>query len=132
MAAIIEEKIIMPQSPLQIVKERYGSKEALVAKVAELVEPQPGESTDAHKRRLRNVANRKLLALVELGEKVKSFGGRDALVGKVLTLKSQSKDNEYSDKLKTVALGRLVDMAGSLQRRSDGKTKKKPKHLRQR
>jgi len=122
----------MSQSPLQTVKERYGSKEELVAKVAELVEPLPGESAEAHKRRLRNVANRKLLALVSLGEKVKSSGGRDALVSKVLSLKGQSKDNEYADKLKTVALGKLVDMAGSLQRRADGKAKKKPKALRQR
>lgn len=117
-------------SPLQRVKERFGSKSALVDHVVGLVEPLPGESSDDHKRRLRNAPNSKLLHLVAVGDKVKELGGREALVRKVLELKGQTKDHEYADKLKTLSLGRLLDMSQSLQWRANGKAKKKPKSLR--
>jgi len=113
----------MAKSPLQQVKDRFGSKEALVAKVAELVEPLQSESAEEHLRRLRNVANRKLLRLIELSDKVKAAGGRAGLVAKVLELKAQGKDHEYSDKLKSLSLGKLTDLAGSLQRRAKATSK---------
>ena len=114
-------------TPLQIVKDKHGSKEKLVEAVASLIEPMDGESGDEHKRRLRNVSNAKLLHLVTVGERVKEIGGRDALVKKVLELKGQPKDHEYADKLRTLALGRLLDMLGSVQRRANGKAKKAPR-----
>lgn len=122
----------MRKTPLQIVKEQHGSKADLITKLAGLIAPMDGESDDDHKRRLRNVSNAKLLHLIDVGERAKAAGGRDGLVAKVLELKGQSKDHEYSDSLKKKSLGDLLDMAASLQRRADGKSAKKPKHLRNR
>lgn len=118
------------QSPHQRVVSEHGSKNDLVDKVAKLIEPVEGESADEHKRRLRNVANRKLLHLQALGEKVKELGGREKIVERILEAKKQPKDHEYGDHLKTLPLGKLVDLAGSTQRRAAGKAKKKPKSQR--
>jgi hypothetical protein len=127
LAANIEELDIMPTaSPHNIVKESYGSKDKLVEKVSSLVLPADGESSDDHKRRLRNVANRKLLHLLALGEKVEALGGRDGMVSKILAAKGQTKDHEYGDKLKKLSLGRLLDLHRSTERRVGGKAKKKP------
>jgi hypothetical protein len=117
-------------TPLQIVKDKHGSKEKLVETVVGLVEPIEGESTEDHKRRLRNASNAKLLHLVTVGERVKEIGGRDALVKKVLELKGQPKDHEYADKLRKLSLGRLLDLLGSTKRRAAGKAKKAPRQQR--
>jgi hypothetical protein len=117
----------MRATPLQIVKERHSSKTDLIEKIVGLVEPGPDESADEHKRRLRNTSNAKLLHLLGLGEKVKALGGRDAMVKKVLELKGQPKDHEYSDRLKKVSLSRLVDMIGSLERAKKKLAKKRAK-----
>lgn len=106
----------MRPTPHQRVKEQHGSKTDLIDKIVGLVEPGPDESSDDHKRRLRNTSNAKLLHLLDLGEKVKALGGRDAMVKTVLALKGQPKDHEYGDALKQLTLGRLVDMIGSLER----------------
>ncbi len=131
MAVTIEDKT-MRKTPLQIVKEQHGSKADLINKLAGLIEPVEGESDDEHKRRLRNVSNAKLLHLLDIGERAKEAGGRDGLVAKILEIKGQSKDHEYSDALKKKSLGDLLDMAASLKHRADGKASKKPMHLRNR
>lgn len=102
------------KTPLQIVKETYGSKDDLVKKVASLVDPEPGESADEHLARLKYVSNAKLLHLVTLAEQAQALGGRDGMVAKILELKGQTKDREYEDKLKTLSLGRLVDLTRGL------------------
>ena len=122
----------MRKTPLQIVKDQYGSKADLINKVAGLINPMDGESDDDHKRRLRNVSNAKLLHLLDIGERAKAAGGRDGLVAKVLELKGQSKDHEYGDALKKKSIGLLLDMVASLQHRADGKAVKKLPHLRNR
>lgn len=104
------------KTPLQIVKDTYGSKDALVQKVASMIEPDPGESAEDHQKRLKYISNAKLLHLVALAEQAQAMGGRDGIVAKILELKGQSKDREYEDKLKTLSLGRLVDLVGSLSR----------------
>jgi hypothetical protein len=129
-AANIEEDPMARISPLQFVKEHYGSKDELVAKVAELVEPQDGESKDELKARLRNAANATLLHLVEVGEKVKELGGRDAITKRIQELKGQVTDHYLADKLKTYSLGRLLDTLRSVERRAAGKAKKPPKKQR--
>ncbi|MCX4244806.1 hypothetical protein [Paraliomyxa miuraensis] len=112
MAANIEEKTktMAKKTPLQLVKEKYGSKAQLIDAVASLVDRDDGESEDEHKKRLKYVSNAKLLHLVALAEKAKALGGRDGMIAKILELKGQTKDHEYRDKLKKLSLGRLVDM----------------------
>jgi hypothetical protein len=113
-------------TPLNQVKDKFGGKTDLVEKIVALVEPKGDESSDAHKRRLKNVSNKKLLHLLALGEKVKSLGGRDAIVKRILELRGQSKDHEYGDKLKRVPLGKIVDVLGGLERGARERTASKP------
>ena len=82
------------QSPLAIVKEKYGSKDKLVDTVAGLLEPQEGESKEEFTGRLKRVANAKLLHLVEIGEAAKAAGGRDKLVATVAELQGKAKDKD--------------------------------------
>jgi hypothetical protein len=114
MAATTE--VTMKKSPQQIVNERFGDKAKLIDAVIGLVEAQEGESGDAHKRRLRNVSNAKLLHLLVIAERAKELGGRDGIIKKILELKGQPKDHEYGDRLRRMTLGRVVDMLASLQR----------------
>lgn len=102
------------KTPLQIVKDQYGSKDKLVDAVVALVERDEGETEDEHRKRLKYVSNAKLLHLVSLAERAKALGGRAAMVTKVLELKGQPKDREYSDRLDRLELGRLVDLAEGL------------------
>ena len=118
------------QSPLQIVKEKFGSKEKLAKKVAGLFEPNEDEDKDEFTARLVHVANSKLLHLVEVGERLKKLGGKDKLAAKVAELKGQAKDADYLEKLKGFTPGRLIDMHDSLTRRVAGKAKKPPKSQR--
>lgn len=123
MAATTE--VTMKKSPQQIVKERFGEKSKLIDAVVGVVEAQEGESTDGHKRRLRNVSNAKLLHLLVIAERVKELGGRDGIIKKILELKGQPKDHEFGDRLRRLTLGRVVDMLASLQRAAK-KTAAKP------
>ncbi len=82
-------------SPLQNVKKLFGSKEQLIAKVIDLLTPGEGESREAFSKRLKYVANAKLLRLAQVGEKIKSLGGREALVAKLAELKGQAKDKDF-------------------------------------
>lgn len=104
------------KTPLQIVKDQYGSKDKLVDAVVALVERDEGESEDEHRKRLKYVSNAKLLHLVGLAESAKALGGREGMIAKVLELKGQPKDHEYSDRLKRLELGRLVDLTQGLLR----------------
>lgn len=111
------------KTPLQIVKEKFGSKDDLVAKVAGLFEPGDDEDKDEFTARLKHVANRKLLHLVEVGERLKELGGRAKLAAKVAELAGQAKDKDYIASLETFSPGRLIDMYDSLTRRAAGKTR---------
>ena len=63
-------------TPLQIVKDKFGSKKDLVAKLAEVLEPADGESKEDLAARLGHVSNAKLLHLHGLAERVEAAGGR--------------------------------------------------------
>lgn len=105
-------------TPLQTVKEAHGSKEALVAKVAKVVEPLDGESADELKARLKHVANRKLLQLLAVGEEVKALGGREKLAQAIADLGGQGKDFPFVDRLKKESLGTLLELHRAAKRRS--------------
>ena len=104
------------QTPLQFVKDQYGSKDKLIDAVTELVQPDEGETAEEHKKRLKYVSNAKLLHVLAVAKQAQTLGGRDGMVDAVLKLKGQPKDNEYRDRLKRLSLGRLVDLTQSLQR----------------
>lgn len=104
-------------SPLQNVKKIHGSKDQLISKVAGLFTPAEGESPEDFAKRLKYVANAKLLRLAEVGDKIKQLGGAAALVTKVAELKGQSKDKDYAAALGKLPLPRLLDTYQSLSRK---------------
>ncbi len=118
------------KTPLQIVKDTFGSKEKLAEKVAGLLEPGEDEDKDAFVGRLKHVANQKLLHLHAVGERFKELGGRDKLVAKVAELKGQAKDSDFIERLKAYSPGRLIDLHDSLSRRAAGKAKRPPRSVR--
>jgi hypothetical protein len=93
----------MPKAPLAIMKERFGSKDALVEKVASLVAPLEGETKDDLKTRLRGASNKKLLKLLDTEEKVEElFGSKDKLVDGVLQQRrprAKKVDQDFRGKL---------------------------------
>ena len=115
-----EEKLSMnnKQSPLQIVKEKFGSKEKLIESLTGVLQLDEGESKEELAKRLKYVANAKLLHLSSMAEEVKALGGRDALVTKISELKGQAKDSDFIAKLKTYSNGRLADLHKSLSRKA--------------
>lgn len=105
-------------SPLQNVKKLHGSKEQLLSKIADVLAPNEGESRDEFVKRLKYVANAKLLRLLAVGEKVKELGGRAALVAKIGELKKQAKDKDFALMLNKLSLPRLLDTFQSLSRKA--------------
>jgi hypothetical protein len=103
------------QTPLAIVKEKYGSKDKLVDTVAGLLEPQEGESKEEFTARLKRVANAKLLHLVQVGEAAKAAGGRDKLVSAVAELKGKAKDKDFVASLSGQSLSALLDQKAALE-----------------
>lgn len=125
MAARIEPDKMPKNTPLQNVKKLFGSKDLLVAKVAELLPTSfNGESAEDFKKRLKYVANSKLLRLVEIGEKAKKLGGVQAIVDKIAELKGQAKDKDFKAALAKFSVPSLVDLHQSLTRKA--KKAKKP------
>lgn len=112
------------QTPLQIVKDQYGSKDKLVAAAAKLLETPEGEDQDDWLERLSLVSNRKLLHLVDVGERAKKLGGRDKVVAAVADLSGKAKDKDYVAKLGGLSLSRLLDLHGSLSRKAKRAAKK--------
>lgn len=110
----------MPKTtPLQHVKKLFGSKDQLVAKVAELLPSAfAGESAEDFKKRLKYVANSKLIRLVEVGEQAKKLGGVQAIVDKIAELKGQAKDKDFKAALAKFSLPSLVDLHQSLTRKA--------------
>ena len=105
-------------SPLQNVKKLYGSKDQLISKVTALLTPADGESKEDFAKRLKYVANAKLLRLLQVGEKVQKLGGRTALVAKLAELKGQAKDKDFTAMLGKLSLPRLLDTYQGLSRKA--------------
>ncbi len=115
-----EEKINMnnKQSPLQTVKEKFGSKEKLIESLTGVLQLEDGETKEELAKRLKHVANAKLLHLASVANEVKTLGGRDAIVAKISELKGQAKDSDFITKLKTYSNGHLTDLHKSLNRKA--------------
>lgn len=106
----------MAKSPLQIVKDKYGSKEKLVEAAAKVLEPAEGEPADEFKNRLKFVSNAKLLHLVDVAERMTKLGGKAAAAQSIADMRKQGKDKDFVTKLSTYSMSTLVDMHRSLSR----------------
>lgn len=96
-------------TPLQTVKSRFGSKEALVDVVLPLVERRTDESEAELRERLLRVSNQKLLRLVDRSETLKArFGSREALIEKIVQARTGHADADLTAKLAGQSTGRLL------------------------
>ncbi len=109
----------MSKSPLASVKERFESKEKLVAAVEKLVALDLWVDRVNSTKGLGKISNAKLLRLHTLLSQAKeSFGTRDKLIASIAELAKRSKDSGYSARLGAYPLPRLLDMHRTLARSS--------------
>ena len=98
-------------SPLQTVKTRFGSKEALVDKVAPLLDRRPEETEAELRERLLRVSNKKLLRLLDRAEDFGArFGNREALADAITQQRAGRADADYKKKLLGHTTGRLLSL----------------------
>ena len=108
------------KTPLGVVKDRFGSKQDLVAAVEKLSSSDLFDSSRlSEEGGFAHVSNAKLVRLHDLLETTKKeFGSRAKLVESVLELENRSNDTDFKTKLGTYSLGRLVDAHRSATRRA--------------
>jgi hypothetical protein len=105
-------------TPLHTVKEQFGSKEALVANLAPVLERDGAESDADFQERLLRVSNRKLLRLLERQEQLNNGpGSREALIDQIIEAKIGRKDEQLKAKLLGHSTGRLLSMKWGLDRK---------------
>jgi hypothetical protein len=96
---------LMSNSPLSIVKERFGddpkkAKEKLVAAVKKAAGKDLWLDRLNETKGLAHVSNKKLLHLEEiLGKVAKEVGSRDKLIGEIAKLTGRPKDDDYKARL---------------------------------
>ena len=115
-------------TPLAAVKERFESKDKLVAAVKELMTEElwlPHLSEDrGGKKGIDRVSNAKLLRLHRvLSEVKKEFGSRAKLIDAILEVENRAKDGDYKKHLEHFSAPRLLDLYKSSRRRGGYKGK---------
>jgi hypothetical protein len=99
------------KTPLEIVNEKFGSKQALTLEIAGRLEREEGETLESLAKRLQARPNSRLLRLYELTEQFKSkFATKADLVAAVATNLGHGTDKDYTAKLSTLNLPRLLDL----------------------
>ncbi len=115
-------KVRAIRTPLSEVKERFGSKDALIKEIEKLTAKKDLLAEKLSDKGIDHVSNAKLLRLHRLVTDVtERFTSRAALVDAYLELKHRSKDEPYRQKLMTYTLGRLYDMYQVAQRKAPTK-----------
>lgn len=120
-------------SPLSLVKERFESKEKLVAAVEKLATKELWLGRVNEVKGLKRASNKKLIRLHALLEDAKKrFGNRDKLVQTIAELAQRAKDKDWVQALSNRPLGQLLDMHRAYERAAKrraaaGEPEKKPK-----
>ncbi|HEX6277624.1 MAG TPA: hypothetical protein VFZ53_31495 [Polyangiaceae bacterium] len=120
-------------TPLSLVKERFDSKEKLVAAVEKLATKELWLGRVNDVKGLKRASNKKLIRLHDLLEDAKKrFGNRDKLVQSIAELAQRAKDKAWMERLASRPLGQLLDMHRSFDRAAKrraaaGEPEKKPK-----
>jgi len=90
----------MKKTPVSLVKERFESKEKLVAAVQKLATADLWLDRVSSAKGLGRVSNAKLVRLHDnLTDAKKRFGSRDKLVSSIVELKKRNKDKGFASKL---------------------------------
>ena len=119
---------LMSNSPLSIVKERFGddpkkAKEKLVAAVNKVAGKDLWLDRLNAKKGLQHVSNRKLLHLEQLFTEIsKEVGSREKLIGEIAKLQGRAKDEDYKASLSEESTPSLWDRYQSVQSSSSGKS----------
>jgi len=105
----------MKKSPLQTVKDTFGSREKLVDELLASADALQGDaSKDETKSRLMGLSNAKLLRLMRTEQTVRErFGDRAKLVDHIIEARKTAgltADDTFRAKLDTCSKGRLLDM----------------------
>ena len=101
------------QSPLEIVRDKHGSKEELAKKVFDLLD-KPEDEDDAIdlEYRIQTMSNRKLLRLWDAHQLMDDkFGSKAELVDAVVSAKFPNGNEDYQAKVSTFTVPKLLDVA---------------------
>jgi len=120
----------MKKTPASQVKERFESKEKLVAAVTKLATAELWTDRVNSAKGLGRVSNAKLVRLHDtLTDAQKRFGSRDKLVASIVELNKRVKDKGYAAKLAAYPLPQLLDLHAAATRaskRAEAAAKAKP------
>ena len=120
----------MKKTPVSQVKERFESKDKLVAAVQKLATAELWSDRVNAAKGLGRVSNAKLVRLHDtLTDAKKRFGSRDKLVGSIVELNKRVKDKGYAEKLAAYPLPQLLDLHAAATRaskRAEAAAKAKP------
>ncbi|HEY6727162.1 MAG TPA: hypothetical protein VI197_24175 [Polyangiaceae bacterium] len=115
----------MKKTPVQLVTERFQSKEKLVEAVTKLATTELWLDRTHADKGLARTSNAKLLRLhAVLEDAKKRFGSRDKLIAAILELEKRVKDSGYKARLSQYPLPRLIDQHDAAARRSKRAEKK--------
>ena len=122
----------MKKPPLALVKEKFDSKDKLVAAVQKLATDDLWLDRVNDVKGLEKVSNAKLLRLHDVLSSVKKdFGSRAKLIDAIVKLEKRDKDAGYKTRLEGFPTPRLLDLhraAGRRAKRAEAKAKTaKPK-----
>jgi hypothetical protein len=120
----------MKKTPVSQVKERFESKDKLVAAVQKLATAELWSDRVNAAKGLGRVSNAKLVRLHDtLTDAKKRFGSRDKLISAILELNKRVKDKGFADKLAAYPLPQLLDLHAAATRsskRAEAAAKAKP------
>jgi hypothetical protein len=120
----------MKKTPVSLVKERFESKEKLVAAVQKLATTDLWLDRVSSAKGLGRVSNAKLARLHDnLTDAKKRFGSRDKLVASIVELKKRNADKGFASKLAAYPLPQLLDLHAAATRaskRAEASAKAKP------
>jgi hypothetical protein len=118
----------MKSTPLELVKERFGGKEKLVAEVQKLATGDLWVDRVNSEKGLGRASNAKLLRLhATLTALRDRFGTRDKLIAEILKLEKRDKDGGLKTRLEGYPAPRLLDILAAAERRrkrADAKAKR--------
>ena len=109
----------MKKTPVSQVKERFESKEKLVAAVQKLATAELWSDRVNAAKGLGRVSNAKLVRLHDtLTDAKKRFGSRDKLIDSIVELNKRVKDKGFAAKLAAYPLPQLLDLHAAATRKS--------------
>ena len=110
----------MKLSPLAEVKEKFGSRDALVKLEMSKSQRPEGMSDEKFEEKVRTVSNRKLLKLnAAHDDMIARFGSKEGLVDAIMAIVTTGKvDVLYRAKLMTLRPAQLLDLHKSLVKKS--------------